>query len=149
MKFLSRFAQEKPDNPSGEKETEKDKETEKSSEKPATDESAAVAAVVPSVDETVTPAAEAKPDEAAKESTETVENGGDTTVTSLDDSKVTTENGETEGSTKKKKEKSKKRFLSFRSFSFSKKDKQKPAKKSAEEQVASPNGELTEEVSKN
>lgn len=40
---------------------------------------------------------------------------------------------------KQKKEKPKKRFLSFRSFSFSKKDKQKPAKK---EEAAATNGEI-------
>lgn len=88
----------------------------------------------------------------------------DTTATTLNESKEVVEAGEdvnaastpiTDSNKKPKKEKSKKRFLSFRSFSFSKKDKQKPAKKgSADESAANTtavtNGEcekVPEEVS--
>lgn len=84
-----------------------------------------------------------------EKATEAAENVNDTTVTSLDESKVSeaVEGAEdaaasstpvSDSAKKQKKDKPKKRFLSFRSFSFSKKDKQKPAKK---EEAAATNGE--------
>lgn len=98
----------------------------------------------------VSPKADEKTPEVAENGTE-AENVNETTATTLNESKEVVEGGEdanaastpaTDSAKKAKKEKSaKKRFLSFRSFSFSKKDKQKPAKKDAEEKAAVTNGE--------
>ncbi|XP_031617541.1 A-kinase anchor protein 200 isoform X2 [Contarinia nasturtii] len=72
---------------------------------------------------------------------EEAENAADTTTGTLDESKDGVENAGddanasstpvTDSAKKPKKDKSKKRFLSFRSFSFSKKDKTKPKKEEA------------------
>jgi len=117
-----------------EAENEKDAATEKS-EQPA--EAAPVAEVAASDAKEIE-----KPAENGDEATE----NADTTTGTLDESKDGVENAgddtnastPTDSAKKPKKEKSKKRFLSFRSFSFSKKDKTKPKK---EEAAATTNGE--------
>lgn len=90
----------------------------------------------------------------ATENDDGTENVADTTAGTLDESKdcAETAGGDatslTDSAKKPKKEKSKKRFLSFRSFSFSKKDKTKPKKEEAAANIT--NGEcekVPEEVS--
>ncbi|XP_055295004.1 A-kinase anchor protein 200 [Sitodiplosis mosellana] len=122
-------------------ENEKDAATEKTeqpaaeAESKADDATAAVAAV------------ETKEEEKPAENGEGTENAADTTTGTLDESKDGVENAGddatstpvTDSAKKTKKEKSKKRFLSFRSFSFSKKDKTKPKKEEAA--AATTNGE--------
>lgn len=134
----------------------KDAVTEKS-EQPAAaavaaveEAAAAVAAIV--LDDKADTKAEEKP----AENGDGAENAADTTTGTLDESKDGVENAgddasstpATDSAKKPKKEKSKKRFLSFRSFSFSKKDKQKPKKEEAAANTT--NGEcekVPEEVS--
>lgn len=124
-------------------ENEKDAVTEKSEQPAAATVAAEAAADAPA------PAAEPTAAETKAEEKPTVaengdggENAADTTTGTLDESKDGVENtGEsdanasstpvTDSAKKAKKDKSKKRFLSFRSFSFSKKDKTKPKKEEA------------------
>lgn len=137
----------------GEKQEEKkDGETEKTEEAVEKKEEAAEAPKEEAA------AADAKSD--AVEATEKpAENGDDTEAAAaasaeqtLNESKDAVEGADDAASTpadgKKKKEKSKKRFLSFRSFSFSKKDKSKPKKE--ENPAETTNGDIEkvpEEVS--
>lgn len=119
-------------------ENEKDAVTEKNEQPAAAAPAPADATAAPVAAEPA--ASEAKAEEKPAENGDGTENAADTTTGTLDESKDGAENAGdadasstpvTDSAKKAKKEKSKKRFLSFRSFSFSKKDKTKPKKEEA------------------